>query len=57
MFWSPDGDLLRLKVEGGWSTVALVERYAHVLPEGQQAAIRAWWHLADTNADVAQAMA
>src|SRR5579883_1390812 len=41
-------DLLRLKVEGGWSSVALVERYAHLLPEGHEAEIRAFWHLADT---------
>ncbi|HKM87602.1 MAG TPA: hypothetical protein VJX48_03270, partial [Xanthobacteraceae bacterium] len=27
-------DLLALKVEGGWSSVALVERYAHLLPQG-----------------------
>jgi integrase len=33
-------DLLRLKLEGGWSSVALVERYAHLLPAGQEAAIQ-----------------
>ena len=33
-------DLLALKEAGGWSSVALVERYAHLMPEGQQAAIR-----------------
>jgi len=32
-------DLLALKVEGGWSSVALVERYAHLLPQGHEAAI------------------
>ncbi len=41
-------DLLRLKVEGAWSSVALVERYAHLLPEGHEAEIRAFWHLGDT---------
>jgi integrase len=32
-------DLLALKVEGGWSSVTLVERYAHLLPAGHEAAI------------------
>jgi integrase len=42
-------DLLLLKVEGGWSSVTLVERYAHLVPKGQEAAIRAFWHLRDTS--------
>lgn len=33
-------DLLRLKQEGGWSSVMLVERYAHLLPAGHERAIR-----------------
>jgi len=33
-------DLLALKIEGGWSSVALVERYAHLLPAGHVEAIR-----------------
>jgi len=37
-------DLLRLKIEGGWSSVALVERYAHLLPAGYEAAIETLWH-------------
>ena len=37
-------DLLALKVEGGGSSVALVERYAHLMPGGQEAEIRAFWH-------------
>ena len=39
-------DLLALKIEGGWSSVALVERYAHLLPAGHEAAIRQFlgWH-------------
>jgi integrase len=43
-------DLLALKVEGGWSSVALVERYAHLLPAGHEAAIRQFlgWHQAGT---------
>lgn len=32
-------DLLRLKIDGGWASVALVERYAHLLPGGHEAAI------------------
>jgi integrase len=37
-------DLLLLKAEGGWSSVKLVERYAHLLPAGREAAIREFWH-------------
>lgn len=40
-------DLLRLKAEGGWSSVALVERYAHLLPAGEEAAIEAFWGARD----------
>jgi len=36
-------DLLALKVEGAWSTIALVERYAHLMPHGHEDAIRAFW--------------
>jgi integrase len=48
-------DLLALKLEGGWSSVALVERYAHLLPAGQEAAIREFlgWH--QTGTDLGQA--
>ena len=35
-------DLLRLKEEGGWSTATQVERYAHLVPAGYEAGIRAW---------------
>lgn len=42
-------DLLLLKAEGGWSSVALVERYAHLLPAGHEAEIRRWWHGNGTN--------
>lgn len=38
-------DLLKLQVEGGWSSVRLVERYAHLLPEGQARGIRRVWGL------------
>jgi integrase len=52
-------DLLALKIEGGWSSVALVERYAHLLPAGQEAAIREFlgWHQAGTAAEDARATA
>lgn len=36
-------DLLALKIEGSWSSVALVERYAHLLPAGHEAAIQAFY--------------
>lgn len=39
-------DLLALKIEGGWSSVTLVERYAHLVPSGQAPAIRAFLGLA-----------
>jgi integrase len=50
-------DLLRLKAEGGWSSVTLVERYAHLLPAGQEAAIRHFlgWHHGDTAAGASPA--
>jgi len=32
-------DLLALKEAGGWSSVVLVERYAHLLPGGQEGAV------------------
>jgi len=36
-------DLLALKAEGGWQSVGLVERYAHLMPAGHEAEIRAFW--------------
>lgn len=36
-------DLLALKIAGGWSSVALVERYAHLLPVGQASAVARFW--------------
>jgi len=42
-------DLIRLQQEGGWSTVTLVTRYAHLMPQGKEEAIRRFlWHVADT---------
>lgn len=35
-------DLLRLKHDGGWSSVRMVEHYAHLIPEGHQTAIHAF---------------
>jgi len=51
-------DLLALKVEGEWSSVTLVERYAHLLPKGHEAAIKRFLgHQAGTDALVGQASA
>ena len=38
--WAIHKDLLALKVAGGWSSVALVERYAHLMPAGREDGIR-----------------
>lgn len=40
-------DLLLLKRDGGWSSVVLCERYAHLLPAGQEASIRAFWGIGE----------
>ena len=37
-------DPLKLKLEGGWGSLDQVERYVHLLPEGHEEAIRAFWH-------------
>jgi integrase len=52
-------DLLALKIEGGWSSVALVERYAHLLPAGHETEIRRFlgWHQAGTDPQAAQSTA
>jgi integrase len=41
--WAIHKDLLKLKVEGGWSSVGLVEVYAHLLPAGHERAIELVW--------------
>ena len=41
-FYALDRDLLRLKQAGGWSTVSLVERYAHLCQPTMADAIRAF---------------
>jgi len=43
-------DLLRLKHDGGWSSVKLVERYAHLMTGGQEPAIRDWLGLSHEGA-------
>ena len=49
-------DLIRLQQEGGWSTVTLVTRYAHLMPQGQEEAIRRFLrHMADTATTAAYA--
>ena len=48
-------DLLALKFEGGWSSVGLVERYAHLLPKGHEVLIQLFLgHQAGTDAVPAQ---
>src|SRR5215472_2449000 len=44
-------DLIALKVEGGWSSVVLVERYAHLMPADHEEAIRQFlgWHPSGTD--------
>jgi integrase len=48
-------DLLALKIEGGWSSVALVERYAHLLSAGQEAVIREFLGRHQAGTDPAEA--
>jgi integrase len=52
-------DLLALKVEGGWSSASQVERYAHLMPAGQEAKILAFWGMTGTAArpDIAEQQA
>ena len=53
--YSAHRDLLKLREEGGWSTIALVERYAHLLPVGHEEAIRTFWHQTGTAANLKEA--
>ena len=46
-------DPLRLKADGGWSSLTLVERYAHLMPEGHEEAIRRFLGLRDHTVTVA----
>jgi integrase len=36
-------DPLKLKIEGGWESSQMVERYMHLMPTGQQAEILRFW--------------
>jgi integrase len=36
-------DLLKLMLDGGWETLAMVERYAHLMPQGFESEIEAFW--------------
>lgn len=36
-------DLLRLKMDGGWSTVSMVERYAKKMPDAYRDEAASWW--------------
>jgi len=40
-------DPLRLMQEGGWSSLDLVKRYAHLMPTGHENAIRRYWGFGD----------
>jgi integrase len=41
-------DMLRLKHEGGWATMAMVERYAHLMPAAYADEARAWMAAGNT---------
>lgn len=36
-------DILLLKREGGWATLSMVERYAHLMPQKHRAAVLRFW--------------
>ena len=42
-FYALTKDPLLLKAEGGWATLAMVERYAHLMPSGLAGEIRSVW--------------
>lgn len=48
-------DPFGLRERGGWSSVVLVERYAHLMPSGHEAGIRRVWGLAGPAALVERA--
>lgn len=39
-------NLVRLMHDGDWSSITLVQRYAHDVPDGMDDEVRAWWGLA-----------
>lgn len=52
--WALHRDLIALREAGGWSSVQLVERYAHLLPAGEEAAIAAFLGVAQAAPAAAQ---
>ena len=54
-FYGLHRDLLSLKVEGGWSSVSLCERYAHLLPAAEVSAVREFWRLAPVESGTGEA--
>lgn len=44
-FYAVHHDLLLLQHEGGWSSVELVARYAHLMPAGREEQIKRFWGL------------
>ncbi len=42
-FYALTKDPLLLKAEGGWATLAMVERYAHLMPSALAGEIRSVW--------------
>ena len=44
-------DPIRLKQEGGWSSLTLVERYAKLMPRAYEPAIQQFWHLSGIEAE------
>lgn len=50
-------DLLLLKADGGWSSISMVERYAHLMPVDQRPEILSFWHQADTRQNVQREIA
>ena len=50
-------DIRTIQELGGWKEIKMVERYAHLLPAGQEAAIRDFlgWHRSDTAQAVSHA--
>lgn len=44
-------DLLKLRTDGGWASTLLVERYAHLMPAGEEAAIQEFWGMPTSNVE------
>jgi integrase len=52
-YWALHRDLIALQHAGGWSDIKLVTRYAHLMPVGQETAIRRVWGIEKAAARVA----